>query len=224
MVFFENNTEFSEDVIKLTVAKHFSLSQWRFYFNKHGDSQKTSASWCHNHAIKLAKNEVFFLARADIIYDFKCLKAIVQAFNEQNNPMVLVTCHLKHMDYFNKSYTFETADDAADLEPLRWREDVQRLNATTGRNFTETHLDAASFCTTKTAMEAANWYDEGLVSWGMWQQSLQMDMKEKGVVFHVIPETLMFHMQHGADRNTSRAWEEFNVSPRRKGIRNNFIP
>jgi len=35
MIFFENNTDFSEDVIKLVVAKHFDLGRWRFYFNKH---------------------------------------------------------------------------------------------------------------------------------------------------------------------------------------------
>ena len=228
MVFFDNNTTFSEDVIKLTVAKHFNLSQWRFYFSKHGDTRKTSASWSQNQAIKLTVNDVLILARADIIYEFSCFGALLKEFslhsNNGINPLHFVTCHVKHMDYFNKSYTFETADDAADLEPLKWRDDVQRLTATTGRNFTETHLDAVSFCTTKAAMAAVDWYDESLQSWGMWQQSLQMDMREKGIATHVIPETLMFHMQHGADRNTARAMNEFNSSPRRSGIRNNFIP
>ncbi len=224
LVFFDNNTEFSEDEIKAVVAQHFDLSRWRFYFEKHGDPRKTSASWCQNHAIQLAKHNVFILARADIIYDFSCLAVLTGVFASISNPMCMVSCHVKHMDFWNESYTFDAADHAADLEPLNWREDVQRLVVTRGRHFTETHVDAVSFCTSKTAMAAADWYDEDLTSWGLWQQSLQMDMGAKGVGFVVVPEMLMFHMQHGADRNTDRSMHEFNTSRRRQGIRNTFIP
>lgn len=223
LIFFENNTDFVEEQIKEVVAQHFDLSRWKFHFKKHGDPRKTSASWCHNHAIKLAEHDAFILARADIIYDFVCFAAMFNAYKAIGGPLCFTTSHMKHMDFYNESNTFESADHAADLEPLKWREDVQRLTATRGRNFTETHLDAASFCTSKSAMELAGWYDEDLISWGMWQQSLQMEMREKGVEFYVIPEMLQFHMQHGADRNTAVATAEFANSPRRKGIRNHFI-
>lgn len=222
LILFENNTGFGEEKIKEVVALYFDLSQWKFHFNKHGDPRK-GASWCHNHAISLAENEVFILARADIIYDFVCCAALINAYKSIDSPLRFTSCYVKHMDFYDKSNTFEKADHAADLEPLRWREDVQRLSATLGRNFTETHLDAASFCTSKTAMKSAGWYDEDLTSWGMWQQSLQMDMRERGVEFYVIPEILQYHMQHGADRDTLVATSEFANSPRRKGIRNNFI-
>ncbi len=236
MVFFENNTDFSEDVIKLTVAKHFPLSRWRFYFNKHGDPRKTSASWCQNHAIKLAENDVFILAKADLIYDFNFCKRVVDVYKEHavQDGMHLSTCHLLQMAYHSEcGKPHEQVDHAKDLESLNWREDPQRLHQNVGGDYggsqyhTQTQGDAPSFCTSKQAMAAADWYDEDLVGWGYWQVSLQSDMAAKGVQMHVIPETLMFHMLHkieGPERSQERGMQEFNQSRRRQGIRDNYVP
>src|SRR6187455_2540109 len=68
-LFFENNTDYSESEIKRVIAKHFDVDKLRFSFNKHGDPAKTTASWCQNTAIRMAKHDVFILAKADCIYD-----------------------------------------------------------------------------------------------------------------------------------------------------------
>jgi len=222
LIFFENNTDFSEDQIKEVVSKHFDLNRWKFFFNKHGDSRKT-ASWCQNTAIKLAQHDVFILGKADLIYDFNFCKRLVDTFayhsHYGNQPMHFSTSHLMQMGYLSAA-PHEEVDHAADLEPLNWREDVQRLhqNNKHSQYHTATDGDAASYCTSKSAMESVNWYDEDLVGWGFWQLSLQTDMQAKGVQFHVIPECLMFHMLHkieGPERCLTRAQQEFNASRRR---------
>lgn len=223
LVFFENNTDFSEGEIMAVVAKHFDPARWRFYFNKHGDPRKTSASWCQNNAIKLAKHEVFILGKADLIYDFNFCNRLVETFayhsHYGNQPMHFATSHLMQMGYLSEA-SHEAVDHAADLEPLNWREDVQRLHANNKHAQYHTHTvnDAPSFCTTKAAMAAVDWYDEDLIGWGFWQLSLQADMQAKGVQFYVIPECLMFHMLHqieGSDRCLQKAQAEFNQSSRR---------
>lgn len=223
MIFFENNTDFSEADIKAVVDKHFDLNRWRFYFNKHGDPRKTSASWCQNNAIKLAAHNTFILGKADLIYDFGFCHRLVETFayhsHYGNHPLHFSTSHLMQMGYYSDA-PHDTVDHAADLEPLNWREDVQRLHANSKHSqyHTQTVGDAPSFCTTKTAMECVGWYDEDLIGWGFWQLSLQTDMQAKGVKFYVIPECLMFHMLHkieGPDRCLARAQAEFNQSRRR---------
>lgn len=235
MVFFENNTDFSEDEIKAVVAKHFKLDRWSFYFNKHRDPRKTSASWCQNKAIKLAKHEIFILGKADLIYDFNFCQVMVDTFayhsHYGNDPLHFSTCHLMQMAYLS-GLPHDTVDHAADLEPLNWREDVQRLHKNKGGDYggsqyhTQTGCDAPSFCTTKSAMAAVDWYDEDLIGWGYWQQSLQGDMLAKGIKFHVVPEVLMFHMLHsieGPERSQQLGMAEFNRSRRRQGMRNNYV-
>ncbi len=238
MIFFENNTDFSEEQIKAVVAQHFDLSRWRFYFNKHGDPRKTSASWCQNHAIKLAKHDVFVLGKADLIYSFDFCERVTETFayhsHYGNDPMHFTSTHLMQMAYHSEcGKPHEQVDHAKDLESLNWREDPQRLHKNVGGDYggsqyqTATHGDAPSFCTTKIAMEAADWYDEDLLGWGYWQISLQSDMATKGVQFHIIPETLIFHMLHsieGPERSQQLGMQEFNQSRRRKGIRNNYVP
>ncbi len=238
LVFFENNTIFSEDEILGVLDKHFDRNRWRFFFNKHGDPRKTSASWCQNHAIKLAKHDVFVLGKADLIYSFDFCDRVTQTFAYHSgygtDPMHFTTSHLYQMAYHSENgKPHEEVDHAKDLESLNWREDPQRLHQNKGGDYggcqyhTQTQGDAPSFCTTKTAMNSADWYDEDLVGWGYWQISLQSDMAAKGVQFHVIPETLMFHMLHkieGPERSQELGMQDFNKSRRRQGIRNNFVP
>lgn len=225
LVFFENNTDFSEQDIKAVVAQHFDLNRWRFYFNKHGDPRKTTASWCQNQAIALGKHEVFILGKADLIYSFDFNERLVETFcyhsHYGNQPMHFTTCHLMQMGYLSAA-PHETVDHAADLEPLNWREDPKRLHANNKHSqyHTQTQGDAASFCTTKTAMNAAGWYDEDLVGWSLWQLDLQTMMQKRGVQFHVIPEVLMYHMLHkipaeDGERDLNRAHQIFNASSRR---------
>ncbi len=123
----------------------------------------------------------------------------------------------------------DQVDHAKDLESLNWREDPKRLHANTvnSQYHTQTQGDAASFCTTKRAMELVDYYDEDIVGWSFWQLSLQADMAARGVQFWVIQDTLMWHMLHsieGPDRCLTRAQEEFNRSRRRQGMRNNYVP
>ncbi len=235
LIFFENNTDFSEEEILKVLDLHFDRNRWRISFNKHKDPRKTSASWCQNQAIKMATNEVFILGKADLIYDFRCWQMLADTFayhsHYGNNPMVFSTSQLFQMAYLSGN-PHETVDHAGDLEPLNWREDVQRLHQNRGGQYggsqyhTQTQLDAPTFCTTKTAMAAVDWYDEDLVGWGYWQQSLQSDMRDKGVQFFVVPEVLMFHMLHsieGPERSQELGMAEFNRSRRRQGIRNNYV-
>ena len=233
LIFFENNTDFSEDQIKAVVAQHFDLGRWQFHFNKHGDPRKTSASWCQNHAIALASHEVFILGKADLIYDFNFSGRLVETFAYHSHygtePLHFSTCHLMQMPYYSQA-GHDVVDHAADLEPLNWREDVQRLHGNKGigcQYQTNTQGDAPSFCTTKTAMAEVDGYDEDLVGWGYWQMSLQWDMQAKGIQFHVIPECLMFHMLHsieGPERSQELGMAEFDRSLRRQGIRKNYVP
>jgi len=233
LIFFENNTDFSEEQIKAEVAKYYDLARWKFHFNKHKDPRKTSASWCQNHAIKLASHEVFILGKADLIYDPTCCEKLVSTFayhsHYGNQPLNFSCCYIMQMAYHSQA-GHEVVDHAADLEPLNWREDVQRLHQNTGigcQYQKNPQGDAPSFCTTKTAMAAVDWYDEDLIGWGYWQMSLQWDMQTRGIQFHVIPECLMFHMLHsieGPERSQERGMVEFNSSARRRGIRNNYVP
>jgi len=235
LIFFENNTDFSEEEILKVLDLHFNRNRWRISFNKHKDPRKTSASWCQNRAIQLASNDVFILGKADLIYDFKFCEKLTETFAYHSHyggqPMNFTTCHLMQMAYLS-ALPHETVDHAADLEPLNWREDVQRLHKNTGGDYggsqyqTQTQGDAPSFCTTQTAMAEVDWYDEDLLGWGYWQMSLQWDMQAKGVQFHVIPETLMFHMLHsieGPERSQALGMEEFNRSRRRQGMRKNYV-
>jgi hypothetical protein len=228
-IFFENNTDFSEDQIMGEVCKYFDPDTIRFSFNKHGDPRKTSASWCQNRAIQMATNDVFILAKADLIYDFDFCRRILDRFIEVSHygtsPLHFTSCYMMQMAYYSQTgKPHEQVDHAADLEPLEWREDVQRLNLnqTNCQYHTHTASDAPSFCTTQTAMRMVDWYDEDLIGWGFWQLSLQSDMKPMGIQFHIIPETLMFHMLHsieGPDRCLQRAQAEFNQSRRQMARR-----
>lgn len=229
LIFFENNTEYSEETIKDIVAQHFDLARWKFSFNKHGDPKKTTASWCQNRAIELASNEVFILGKADLIYSFDCNERLVETFKYHshygNDPMHFTTSHLMQMGYLSAA-PHETVDHAADLEPLNWREDPKRLHANSKHSqyHTQTQGDAAHFCTTKTAMNAAGWYDENLLGWSLWQPDLQSQMQKRGVSFHVIPECLAFHMLHkipveDGERDLGRAHQIYNASPRRSDPR-----
>ena len=105
MVFFENNTDFSEGDIRDVVSRHFNPTRWRYYFNKHGDPRKTSASWCQNNAIKLAQEDVFVLGKADLIYDFNFCHRVVETFMYHSsygqNPLHFTTSHLFQMAYLS---------------------------------------------------------------------------------------------------------------------------
>lgn len=224
LLFFENNTDFSEDQIKEVVAKHFRLEDWKFHFNKHHDPRKTTASWCQNTAIRLAENDVFILGKADCIYDFWFCHALICEFAQHshfgNNPYHFTTSYIFQMPYLSKA-PHETVDHAADLEPLNWREDPQRLLANNigGQLHVAVDVDAASHCTTKQAMALANWYDEDLIGWTYWQMVLQQAMKDKGVQFHVIRKPLYFHMLHpieGEERSLEKAHARWLASPRQK--------
>ncbi len=76
--------------------------------------------------------------------------------------------------------------------------------------------DGPSFCTSKTAMELAGWYDETLTGWGFDQQDLQTQMMRRGVKMKVVDKFLAIHMDHPHDgRNVERAKEIWAKSPRR---------
>ena len=222
LLFFDNNTKFSEQEIKEVIAKHFRLEDWKLHFAKHGDPRKTSASWGQNTAIRLAIHDVFILGKADCIYDFNFCERLVSTFAQQshygNNPMHFVASYLFQMPFLSKA-SHQLVDHAADLEPLNWRENPQRLlaNDIGAQRHTAATEDAASHCTTKQAMGLAGWYDEELIGWGFWQIVLQSDMRQRGVKFHVIPEFLYFHMLHQievGERDLKKAQAEMMASSR----------
>lgn len=222
-IFFDNNTDYSEEDIKKVISKHCNLSDWKLHFEKHHDPKKT-ASWCQNTAIRLSENDVFVLGKADCIYDFTFCYRLLTLFamksHYNNNPMNFTTCYLFQMPYLSKA-PHDTVDHASDLEPLNWRENPQNLlkNSVGAQLMNAVINDAASYCTTKHAMEAADWYDEELIGWGYWQLALQGAMHSKGINFHIIPEVLYFHMMHsieGPERNLQRAHAEWLQSSRRR--------
>lgn len=220
MIFFDNNSLFSEDEILRVVGKHFNLADWTFYFARHHDPKKT-LSWSNNHAIRLSDNEHFLLARADIIYDFDCFKKFLSCYDP--SQLNFVASWVYWMHYYSKADD-DTVDHASDLEPLGWRDDVQKLLAHK-RHAVETKFsdrDCATFMTSIGAMRACGWYDEALYGWGYDQQDMQRRMMECGVKMKIIPEFLLFHMYHATregERDLDKAMKIWMRSPRQlKGI------
>ena len=70
-------------------------------------------------------------------------------------------------------------------------------------------------------MDRAGWYDEHIRNWGYWQIDLQGNMGRRGIKFKVIPEVIVWHMQHGlaiedGERDLKKAHAEWEASPRRQ--------
>lgn len=202
-VFFDNQSNFNPDEIMAVVAKHFDVNQWVFYFCRHDGSGRT-LSWANNSAIRLARCETFIFCRADFIYDFRFLEKMLLAY--KNEPMSYVT-----------SWMYGMPDKG--LEQFGWRNNPQNLLANSGfRPERVSQIDGPTFCTSKIAMNAADWYDETLIGWGLDQQDLQQQMIRKGVQFKVYEEYLYFHQGHEVDagqRDLVRAQEVWKKSPRR---------
>lgn len=224
-VFSDNSTDFSPETILTVIRQYFDPDKMSLHFHKHHDPKRCSATWGMNHAIAQATHDVFIMSRADCIYDFSFNEQLVSHFAMHTdygaNPLFFVATWLLQMGYWSEA-SHETVDHAADLEPLKWRENVQNLlqnRKLGGQEHKHAHLDAPSYCTTKSAMAHAGWYDENLTGWGYWQMDLQGQMRMKGVGFHVLPEFLYFHMQHqieGPERSQPLAMQEYNSSPRRQ--------
>lgn len=185
----------------------------------HGDPSKRNASYCQNRAIKMATHDTFIFTKADCIYapDF-CEKLLAQ---KTRNPFEFIAPHMLQMNYWSEhGKPHDQVDHAKDLEGLNWREDVRRLNQVSGQLHNHATIDAPSFCTTKQAMERASWYDEAITRWGYWQIDLQGNMARRGVAMKVVPEVLVWHMQHGleaieGERNLQQAHADWLASPRR---------
>lgn len=220
-LFFDNDTGFPKgDVVALLEKYGRGLCEdFRWHFDEHHDPSKLNASYCQNKAIRLAKHDTFINVKADCIYaeDF-CEKLLAQ---KTDTPMEFVAPFMLQMNYWSEhSKPHEQVDHAKDLEGLNWREDVRRLNQNSGQLHNHATIDAPSFCTTKQAMEAAGWYDENIKNWGYWQIDLQGNLARHGVQMKVIPEVLVWHMQHGlaredGERNLQKAHAEWLASPRR---------
>lgn len=216
---YDNNSGFCEDEVKAVIAKHFDLTKVKMIFDPHGDFKKT-ASYCHNRLIGMCETETFILGRADCIYSFDFCRRLLEV--QGGNPMVYSASQLWQMPLYSKA-SYETVDHAADLEPLKWREDPMRLlqNKDKAQLHYAAEMDSASFCMAKSAWANAGGYDEYLDSWGLWQMSFQTELRRRGVEFKIIPEPLYFHTLHPlppeeGQRDQSRAHAQFHKSPRRK--------
>lgn len=219
MLIYDNNSPFSEAEIKAVIKKYFNLVQLRLVFDKHGDRFKT-ASYCHNKAIPMAAYDTFILARADLIFDFDYCRRVLEL--QGGDPMVFTSSWMYQMPFLSKA-SYEKIDHAADLEPLNWRQNPQRLlkNSDGAQMHTAAELDSASFCLSKHAFNLAGGYDEYLNTWGLWQQSFHTELRSRGVKFKIIPEPLIFHMLHQlapgeGERDQAQAVEQWRRSPRRK--------
>lgn len=215
-VFFDNNSDFSPESINQVVSQYFHPDTVEFYFCKHHRNDRT-LSWCANTAIRMTATEHFIMTRADFIYDFGFCQEMLRCHRFE--PMSYVTSWMFYMPYLTPGATHGTVDHHADLEPLNWRENPQRLLQNNGPGCREEragHQDGPCYCTSKTAMEAAGWYDETLIGWGFDQQDLQTTMMRKGVAMKVAAEFLYFHMEHDVGvRDVERAKEIWLKSPRR---------
>lgn len=219
-----NDVDFSQvDVLEKIGAAYNKASYYfpdtRFEWDCHNDPAKRNASYAQNKSIRMAKHDTFIFTKADCIYteDF-CEKLLAQ---KTDNPMEFIAPHMLQMNYWSEQgKPHEQVDHAKDLEGLNWREDVRRLNQNTGQLHNHATIDAPSFCTTKQAVDRAGWYDEHIKNWGYWQIDLQGNMARRGVEMKVVPEILVFHMQHGlapedGERNLQQAHAEWLASPRR---------
>jgi hypothetical protein len=212
LLFFDNNTVFSEDKIRSVIAQHFPISRWAMYFAKHGNTSK-QLSWNNNAAIRFADTETFILTRADFIYDFDFCKRLLLEY--EGDPMNYATSWMLQMHHF-VAQPCEANDFASSLDEFNWREKPSALlHNLNSRAECVSHIDGPNFCTSKRAMQAAGWYDETLALWGFNQQDLQTQMVQNGVKMKVIPECLAFHMHHAGPRDMDRAKKEWEKSPRR---------
>lgn len=214
-LFFDNNTDFAQSEILPAVTKHIELlnfDELQIVFAKHKDASRSTASWAHNQAIRSALNDVFILMRADCIYDFTFCERLLAV--HRGMPRTFAAAWMLQMAYLNEAgKPHEQVNHAIDLETLNWREDPRRLNQHTVNSQLHNvpHLDGASFCTTKSAVARAGWYNENLRGWGYWQMELQERMRNLGMVFNIIPEVLSWHMLHaieGGERDLNRAQAE----------------
>lgn len=223
VVFYDNDTDFSSDETGDLCGRYLSCN-WnvRVKIDKHGDPSKRNASYCQNRAIQMATNDTFIFTKADCIYteDF-CEKLLAQ---KTRNPMEFVAAWMYQLPYWSqKGKPHDQVDHASDLEGLNWRSNIRNLDKNTDGGQLHNHawMDAASFCTTKQAMERAGWYDPDLRGWSLWQLDLQSNMHKRGVTVKVIEEVLSYHMMHGlspeeGERDLKKAHEIYNASPRRK--------
>jgi len=220
-LFFDNDSPFSPEEIKATVGKHLDLTKIDFHFEKHGVPTQT-ASWAQNTAIRRLKHDQFILLRGDMIYDFQFCERVKARHDSEvrlTNRPAFATSWCWQMGYFLGHEEEDTSNHEVDLESLGWRENPQRLLENKNANpFQHTDKDAASFCTSKAAMELGRWYDENLVSWGYWQSQLQFWMSRNSVGICVIPEYLFFHMHHVCERNFAVAQREVEASWKLKGF------
>lgn len=220
LLFFDNNSPEAEFDLRCTIGRHYSVKDWALYFMKHGDNTKTLA-WGNNRAIQLANTETYIFARADFIYAFDYCERVLAA-HEAAGPLSLAASWHWGMPYYSGA-THATVDHGQDLEPLNWREDPQRLtqNRQGARPEHNVHIDSPTHCTSKAAMAAGGWYDETLHGWGYDHSSLQIAMARSGVQFRIIPEYLLFHMEHDCGqeawdaREHDRARAQWCASPRR---------
>lgn len=203
MILFDNQSGFTQGQILVEVGKHFDAKDWVIYTARHDGKDKT-LSWANNRAIRLATHDTFIFTRADFIYDFRFCERVLLTY--ANEPMSYAT-----------SWMYGMPDK--DLEQFQWRNNPQNLLANSGfRPERASHIDGPTFCTSKQAMNAAGWYDETLVGWGLDQQDLQQHMMRNGVEMKVIQEYLYFHQGHEVDagqRDLERAKQVWLKSPRR---------
>lgn len=164
------------------------------------------------------------LHKADTILDFDCCEKCV---SEHGGKDRVFTAGWHYAMLYYSRLSHQEVNHETDLEPLNWRENPKNLLNNTGGNILK-HVEADSpcFCTTKTEMDRAGWYDENLKLWGCWQMALQRAMLKSGTQFIVIPEILQYHMNHpiiggetdpgvsgGRQLESGAALEEWSKSP-----------
>lgn len=193
LIFFDYGSPFPSDYVEGIVEPY--LKNVQCHIARNVPEREQTMSFCLNKAIRLSTNEIFVLAKADMIYDWPFCEKVLLA--QGGNPDVFSSTWQFQMPYYSGA-NHRTVNHAADLEPLGWRDNPQNLLINNNRagELKNTEGDAAAFCTSKYAMELAGWYDENLTFWGVWQMSLQRAMSKRGIQFKIVPEFLHFHMCH----------------------------
>lgn len=209
LVFVDNNTEYSEAEIKAVVESHFQEPFVKYHFCKHGNDDRRH-SWSANYGIRAATNDLFFFTRADYILMEDALEQMVDEWAKRKPA--LVSGWRFHMGAAPAGCVPGTPIDEPAYESYGWREDARFLLQGRRASFYNSHQDAGVFVTTRTAIALGGWYDEAMIGFGYQQSTLQRHMWREDIAMIVVPEFLYLHQFHEAERDFTKAHEEYNNS------------
>lgn len=213
-ILFDNNSGYSYDDLQFAVRNHTDLSKWDYYGSRYGGSTRGNA-WGNNVGVRLCDTDTFIMVRSDCLYHSSlCYRMLRSYHGNPNNYVVPWTWMMPY--YSHDSNGFDDSNGfvnhSCDLEPLRWRDGINRLfmNQAVWSRHIHSWQESGTFCCSKRSVALVDgWDDKHFTRWGLEQRDFQSRLRGAGVKTIVIRRYLVFHMMHPADRSVDVAMREY---------------